>query len=337
MPAQKKIYDLPLGWSRVNSVHVKIKNRYLKSSQTHWLFSAKIPDGTPFDDCIKPEFSSYKKILIRGCNEKIKNVLSRHNFESIPIGCEAVIHLNQNLRAKKSLRKALRYSLKYGSFEKVILNTENHRKLELLKRQTRHAPKPHLKHLFNQNFSSDIECFIWKSKAGEWQAAITVSKMYSEKVQAELLLRKSDADNGALEALIYNIAMYYSKKGLQYLSLGEVPFLFNEKHSFNLKTTTLSFLGRHLRFAYDAPNLFKFKNKFNPVWKTVYLCGYPKISLFALIEMALHSNYITLIYKQLFVKFSEIFFGNRLVKKIFAGRRIEQFKINKAPNGTIGI
>lgn len=337
MLTKKKFYDLPLGWSRAKRSSVQIENCYLKSSQTYWLYTAKIPDNLLFEECFRPAINSYSKILIRGCNEKIKNLLNTLHFQSIPIGSEAIIPLDQNIRIRKSIRKALRYSLKYGSFERVILNPENLQKLILLKAKTRHAHKPHLKHLFNKDFNSDIDCFVWKSNNGEWQAVITVSRIHSEKVQAELLLRKADAANGALEALIYNTTVYFSNKGYRYLSLGEVPFIFSEKHIFNLKAYLLSFFGRHLRFAYDAPNLYTFKNKFNPVWKTVYLCGYPKISLLALIEMAFQSNYIKLIFRQLCARLFIISVWKSLVKKIFTGRRIKQLKINEAPERTVRI
>ena len=69
------------------------------------------------------------------------------------------------------------------------------------------------------------------------------------------------------------------QKGIdaRYFSLGEVPFVFFENHKTLSKAKLISFGGRMIRFAYNYKGLYHFKNKFNPLWKIVYLGGYPKV------------------------------------------------------------
>ena len=119
------------------------------------------------------------------------------------------------------------------------------------------------------------------------------------KKQAELLLRKPSAASGTMEALIKEVSDYLKDRNYLYFSLGEVPFMKNPGEQLPPKSLLMYKTGQFARFAYNSHSLYKFKNKFSPEWQSVYLCGYPKISLLTLIEMGIRSNYIKLIFSQL--------------------------------------
>lgn len=330
--------DLPLSWSRTRKNQPHLYRQHLLKSKAEWLSIAELPEDAAFFDIIHNlKKDSNKKFVLRGCGEELSYALQQQGFEIVPVGVEAVIDLQKNMRRKKSLHKLLRYSLKYGSCEKIAYSKENVQKLNTLMQQTRHAEKPQLFHLFNTSFTNDMEGFIWKSRSGEWLAAITISRINKIKVQAELLLRKEDAINGSMEALIYSVANDLAKKGYRSWSLGEVPFIFDNPRHLPIKSRLFVAAGRRFRFAYDAQNLFSFKNKFSPKWTAVYLCGYPRISYISLVELAIKSNYLNLIKTQFFRLLGQKIPATGLIKKIFAGSRIKQFKINHTPHRTIGI
>ena len=203
------------------------------------------------------------------------------------------------MEQKKSLKKLIYRGLRHGTCRKMELNKYNISKLEDLKSLTRHSKKPQLTHLFNNRFTTFTDCYAFVSNTGDWLAAITVSRVNQSKVQAELLLRKKDAPAGIMEALIFKTAQFLSEQNYNFFSLGEVPFIIKSGQEVTYKTHLLSYTGRKFRFAYDPEKLYRFKNKFNPTWKTVYLCGYPKITLPGLLEMAYKSNYVKLIFVQL--------------------------------------
>jgi lysylphosphatidylglycerol synthetase-like protein (DUF2156 family) len=171
--------------------------------------------------------------------------------------------------------------------------------LQKLKKESRHGKKPQLKNLFIDTFNRHTECFIARDKKGNWNAAITYSYVSPDKVQAELLLRRSVAPSGTMEALIERVIDYLKEKGYHFFSLGEVPFevkLVNQ----TLKSRLICAIGRTMHFAYNSDTLYRFKNKFQPSWQPIFLCGYPRISILSLFEMAVRSNYVRLIVYRLF-------------------------------------
>ena len=185
------------------------------------------------------------------------------------------------------------------TFRKIEQNSENRERLNLLRKKSRHGKKPQLKHLFIDTFNNNTECFIAEDKTG-WNAALTFSHVNKYKVRVELMLRKTSSAPGTMEALIERVIIYLMDRGYSFFSLGEVPFELYDLKNQSLKSFYLCKAGRAMYFAYNSETLYKFKNKFCPAWQPVYLCGYPKISLFSLIEMGIKTNYLWLILSQFF-------------------------------------
>jgi glycosyltransferase 2 family protein len=291
--------DLPLSWtrSRVKSIHKK--SFLFKTNQIRWISLAEIPDDQNFKQAISRFKERYPKgILLRGCSEIIADELQKRDFEIIPIGQEAVLDLNKATFDNRSLRQSARSGNRHNSIRKIDLNSENREKLNRLKGESRHGKKPQLKHLFIDSFTSCTECFIAENDKG-WNAAITFSRVSPLKVQAELLLRKNSAAPGTMEALIEQVLIYLRNNGYLYFSLGEVPFELNKTARLSIKSRYLCKVGKAMHFAYNSHTLYRFKDKFSPVWRPVYLCGFPKISLLTLIEMGIRTNYLSLIISQL--------------------------------------
>jgi len=308
--------DLPLSWTRSKTNSVDKDSFRLKMNNVHWISLARIPENQNFKQTISRLQKEYPHgIILRGCPPSIARQLRKRKFEVLPIGQEAIIDLNTSVFNTRSLRQSARSGNRHNSIHKVELNTKNNQRLKQLKKASPHGKKPQLKNLFIDTFNSFTECFVAENKNG-WNAAITFSRVNRYKIQAELLIRKTDAASGTMEALLEHVLQYLKSKGYLLFSLGEVPFEFNSPMEQSIKSRILCRVGRTMHFAYNSATLFKFKNKFSPHWQTVYLCGYPKISLLSLIEMGIRTNYLKLII------FQWINYNKKLVKKIFTGRRI---------------
>jgi len=295
-------FDLPLSWTRSGIKSVQKKSFSFKTNHMHWISLADIPEDQNFRQVI----SRFKKkypggLLLRGCSATIACELEKKDFEILPIGQEAVLDLNKDIFNQRSLRQSARSGNRHNRIRKVDLNRENYEKLNALKALSRHGRKPQLKHLFIDEFSNNTECFIAENENG-WNAALTFSRVSSRKAQAELLLRKTNAASGTMEALIEKVSVYLRSKGYLYLSLGEVPFQLSSKERTSFKSRFMCSVGKTMYFAYNSSTLFNFKNKFSPQWQPVYLCGFPRISLMSLIEIGIRTNYFRLILSQLLKK-----------------------------------
>lgn len=325
--------ELPLSWARSNKTRVHNKAIRLKSTKLHWISLAEVPEQTHFEKIISRIQKSFPQgILIRGCTPEIANKLSKKKFEIIPIGQEAILDLNKNVFEKKSLRELINRGSKKVTIKKVKFNPKNKHKLEKLKKNSVHGKKPQLKNLFIDSFKNNTDCFVCETKNGDWIAAITCSQVNTQKVQTELLIRKANAPNGVMEALIKFVFSYLKNIGYNLWSLGEVPFSADPKAHITWKSKLIKYSGKKLTIVYKSQSLYNFKNKFNPTWQPVYLCGYPKISILSVLEMAWRCNYL-----KLFVHEVLRYVVNTLVEKIFAGRGINKLKIGNFPFRTTRI
>jgi len=214
---------------------------------------------------------------------------------TIQVGQEATLHLSQEFATKKSIKDLIRRGQRNGHCKKIEMTANNIEQLEDFKKETTHGKKPQLKHLFIDSFTASTQCWVFEKFEGEWLAAITISKVNKIKTQTELLLRRSNAPVGTMESLICSVFNDLKQAGFAEWSLGEVPFIHSHNYKPTIKSNILSQFGRVFRFAYNAKGLYNFKNKFNPIWQPVYLCGYPKIPFLTLVELSIRSNYLKLI------------------------------------------
>lgn len=289
--------DLPLSWVRTTNESFKKNSFQFKTTKLNWVSLAEVPYKKHFQQILDElQGSSPKGLLIRGCTAEIAKQLEAKQFDIMPVGQEAILSLNQKLDSKKSLKKLINRGRRNGFCQQINLTNENKKKLDLFKRESRHGRKPQLKHLFIDNFTQNTKCFVWKNNTGEWQAAITISKVNDQKAQTELLLLKKNAPYGTMEALIFEVFEFLKLEGYSNWSLGEVPFILPENKNKHSKSYWFAWLGKKLVFAYDAQSLYNFKNKFSPKWHPVYLCGFPKISLLSLLELSFRSNYLRLVW-----------------------------------------
>jgi hypothetical protein len=101
----------------------------------------------------------------------------------------------------------------------------------------------------------------------------------------------------SVEALFVGTMDILKEEGFKEFSLGEVPFVsdsFVSATALNsgqhVKEKVLFCTGHLLKYAYNYDNLFRFKNKFRPVWRPVYVCA-PKMPWSALADMFVESEF----------------------------------------------
>ncbi len=290
-------HPLPLSWTFIPKG--KIHARFVSLFHLQWLSLAQIPQemdsGKWFNTLLADRDSG---LLIRGCNTGLRESLRRHGFTSLYVGQEAVLDLQQNGFNKKSLRLLVDRGKKHGRTAEIPFTKTNIQRIEALKLQTRYGRLPQLHHLFENTFEAHTRCFVFESQTGEWLAALSVSQRGNRIWQTELLLRRKNAPNGVMEALIRDVFTRLKKEGNYSWSLGEVPFLkpdfrINRIEEFLIKT------GQRLHFAYNSQGLFRFKNKFNPQWKPVYICANRNIGFFVLGLLFLKTNFFRLVFAQM--------------------------------------
>ena len=235
----------------------------------------------------------HKKIFITSCNEEIASSLKLKKFDALRFGKEAILNLNEEHFLKKSLQDVIRAGSRHGIIEEINFSEEAKQRLEEFKLKCTHGRKPQIKYFFNDSFKPNNRLFVYL-RNNEWLAAILVSELDEKFLRSELLLRFKTAPNGVMDALIFTVFNKFKEEGFKYWSLGDVPFIVKPNHKIS-REYLVNFLGRRLRFAYNYSGLFKFKNKFNPIWSDVYICSKSKLNLTAFLFLTRKSNITKLV------------------------------------------
>jgi len=289
---------LPASWKITDIRRPHFKMVRLGWNRVRWFCLAELPEDESMEELLQLLLSrSPQGLVIRGCGRELADKLIQHNFEPLYVGREAVLDLSREHFRKKSLKELVRRGQKKGMVKEVPFSALAQARITELRRMSPHGKKPQLRHLFRMDFEPDDRCFVFETANNIWKAAITLSRSAHSKIQTELLVRHAAAPAGSMEALIDHIFFQLKKEGYRFWSLGEVPFIPPEKRRLPFKDRTVLWTGRLFNYAYNARGLFRFKNKFDPLWQDVYLCGYPAVSFYTLWGLFQKSNFSRLAFK----------------------------------------
>jgi len=164
-------------------------------------------------------------IFISSCNSELAPYFEKKNFELIKVGKEAVLDLSRPHLKKKSVKELIRAGNKHGDIVEIPYTEENRLKLEEFKQKCVHGSEPQLKHFFNDVFLPKNRFFVLRDKYGNWLGGITIYCLESGKVRTDLILRRTNAPRGVMEAVIKKIFDTLVNEGYEYWSLGEVPYV----------------------------------------------------------------------------------------------------------------
>lgn len=280
--------SLPLSWSVVDDSN--LNSTTIIDWQIYWP-AIKNLSFTGFNKFTNSIIESKKNTLIRGCNANLKLKLEKKGFSSLHIGYEAILETNKNPFNKKSIIDLIRRGKRFGKVITLPYSELNRVKLNHFQHLSSHGSEPQLQNLFQMEFTPNHILNVFCDQKKNWQGAILISKNSELKLHTELLLRKKNAPIGIMETLVEYSFLQTKSYGYKFLSLGEVPFakLLNTNRVF--MSSLLFKMGDLLNFAYNHKGLYNFKNKFNPKWTEVYICGTKTIGIKHLFFLFVNSNF----------------------------------------------
>lgn len=289
--------NLPLSWTSSTGKEelsiVKI------GKESIWLNAGSFYSAKAFATSIA-NLTATKKIIIRGCNKKVSDNLSKDGFSSTLFAREAVIELNKEIKFSKKFKRRIRSLLKRGSVKEVVCSDENITLLNNFLKSTIHWGKPKLQNLFLDELNDKTRLFIYEISQNKWEGAILVSQNSRYKIQGEQFFRKRDGLNGVMDTILSQICKTFKDEGYREFSLGEVPFVMAQRGTTFSKTNILHFIGRRIKFAYNYEGLHYFKNKYATRWDDLYICSKGKLHFFDLFKMAKKSNLLALVLHEVF-------------------------------------
>ncbi len=243
-----------------------------------WLTHVKIPYKINFESVVSELILQHaKNYFIVGCNYGNYKYLEERGYKGIRMGKEAILDLHQNHLSKTSLKELIRRGKKYGSVVEIPWSKEAADELQEFRKHTRHGREPQLQYLFSTHFEASNRLFVFKDPAGLWLGAMLLSYKSARFIQTEAMLTRRKQPNGTMEALISVIFKILKTEGIDYWTLGAVPFIIRDSE-FLSKEYIINVTGRLMKFAYNYKGLFHFKNKFDPVWTDYYICIRPYFS-----------------------------------------------------------
>jgi len=295
------IDTIPLSWLRSEASNPGFDYASLPLSGLRWIHSAEIPNRMTFENVYSEITERFGGgVVIRGCRSEIAEFLQGKGFGAVRTGAEAIMDLNEIPEPAASVRALAKRGLRHGVVEEIPFSEWHERRVSRFKSLTAHGAKSQLRYLFNAGFHPLTRCFVFRAPEGRWLGAVTVSMSSESSAHTEMILRDKDAPTGAMEALFSGIMNELKGEGLRLFSLGEVPFVSHAgggivpiTYSSRIMEKILFSAGRVLRYAYDFEGLYRFKNKFGPVWEPVYVCS-PGVSWRALADIFLVSRFYAL-------------------------------------------
>lgn len=283
---------LPLSWSVQEKLqHPVIQQVRLPLSQVEWLAFGDIPKGYTAEKLALwlHQHQEAHPFVIRGCHPLLLKPLEQKGGQTLITGREALLDLRQQHVQRKSLKELARRGRRHGQIQELKrpdLHSEDSEVAVFLQRVRDQYSAP-LSYLYRTNLP-DSERF-WVLRGERIWGLISLIPTGSLCWHTELLIRDPEAPVGILEALIREIFLTLQAENQHYWSLGEVPF-HPPTPPQNLKGLAINQIGRRVDFAYSASGLFHFKEKFHPLWRPVYLYGWPKLSWPTLVSMFWQSN-----------------------------------------------
>jgi len=307
---------LPLSWSLETTQTEKNISTTFWNDKLTWLSVCSFQNYSQFNSFIE-KYPKQKKnnLVIRGCNNSLVTLFKSNGYSSTRVGMEAVLETNKKHFEKKSIKQLVKRGLRHGKVIQFSYSIINKQKLEKFRVKTTHADEPQLENLFQTEFKSDNLLYVFISKNNKWLGAVLVSKNGQSKLHTELILRTKESPIGILESILNKIFIDAKKNNIRELSLGEVPFVYNNVNNNGIIGYFAIKFGRILKFAYSYDGLYNFKNKFQPRWDDIHICSNPQVSIEHLFFLFIKSNFHKLIFYKIKSKFNVQRILNKKQKK----------------------
>jgi len=292
---------LPASWLRVDASRPRYHAVKLPFSRFTWLAFADIPGTYNLFDLYGDLHRSFPEgFVIRGCHPRIAGLFQSRRHDTFRTGIEAVLDLSDSAHFEgRKILAALKRGGRHGVVEEVSPGSINAGRFNALLAASPHAGKPQLRHVFRNHPSQASRCFVFSSSSGEWLGCVSLSRQGAKAYHTELMLRSRNAPGDIMECLIADTAAVLRREGVEELSLGEVPFMRHEedRQPLSLLEQLVFSAAPMFRHVYDYEQLYFFKNKFRPAWRTMRLCAGPgvRFSPSFLLELASSMGFVELL------------------------------------------
>lgn len=112
---------------------------------------------------------------------------------------------------------------------------------------------------------------VWSPQGKLW-AALSFLPYAKKRLVVELMLRSSQSPNGTMEAAFAESMLHFQRQKYHWLSLGLAPLSdIDPSSQEKVLGKTRQLIFQHFNQVYGYKSLFKFKQKFNPIWESRYL------------------------------------------------------------------
>ncbi|MBU42756.1 MAG: hypothetical protein CMN76_06025 [Spirochaetaceae bacterium] len=277
------------------------RSLWLPRSRRDWIYNAQQSRTAYFADIMVSE-SAKKDIILRGCDASHLAALEDRGWKHRQSGLEAVLPLRKPdpWNPHRSLRELSRRALRKGNIEVMERPDPGtigriREILTELRNASQYRRRPALKYLFQNDPEFWELCLIYY-RDNQPEALVGWSRNGESAIHLEVMLRSREAPVGAMEALILESVALAGKRGMELVSLGEVPFLRINPKTPELpakkqQTQLKRFASYYLmRPAFSSMGLFRFKNKFRPLWNPLYLMSNRPVGLLALGDLFIESG-----------------------------------------------
>lgn len=276
---------LPLSWARTPVATPLLHTTPLPLSRMTWITHADLPAEHNFMQIYRSHLVDQPGgLVLRGCPPELAAWLAERGWATARVGIEARIDLAGPGLQRPAVQKMVRAARRYGSVQEIPWSAAAAERLAMLSRTARPVARPQLRYLFRQAFTPNTRCFAFVGADDQWHGALLISMSQPELAVTELILRAPGAPGGVVESLIAGMGARLFAAGVRWLSLNEVPF-----HHQSTDLTPIERLintaGRQLQSVYNASGLLRFKAKFHPLWRPVYLCARPRLPVAALVDL----------------------------------------------------
>ncbi|WP_298819439.1 DUF2156 domain-containing protein [Chloroflexus sp.] len=274
--------ELPLSWTRANLARPRMQQVRLPLSGLTWIAYATLPPG--YDLLQVHREQSGHRLLLRGCAAGVAQRLARVGWETIRVGIEGIIDLTGDGLCRRSVRKMARAAARFGKVSEIPWSPTAVTRLRRLASEARYGQRPQLRYLFRTTFEPETRLFVYADPTDCWQGALLLTRPSATTAVTELMLRRPQAPAGVMEALFATAGAQLQAEGCQTLSLNEVPFHHLDQDLRPLERL-ITLVGRRMVTVYNAEGLYRFKAKFAPSWRPVYLCAQSRLPLLALVDL----------------------------------------------------
>lgn len=289
---------LPLSWRRTDGLRPVYHGFSLPLSRVRWITFADIPLDYSHPILHEDIAATFPDgYVFRGCSPEMAACFSASGCSVARTGLEAVLELDGAHMERRTVIASLARGRRHGVVEELDMHDAALRRLSVFQEQTMHAGRPQLRHLFRGAQSRNCRAFVFCSHTGEWLAAMTLSERGRHQMHTELMLRHRQAPGDIMECLVAAIFDRLGGEGMREWSLGEAPFMMGMDSGMPL-TAIERFMvdaASRCRHAYDFDGLYRFKNKFAPLWRPVMLCSSAPATPLLLMELAIAAGYAELV------------------------------------------